>query len=215
MKKAATDSELSIASEEFVWNEEGLTPVHRLVLPELRRQLIAGHVRSVLDLGCGNGAASQQISAWGFKVVGMDSSHSGIDLANKKESTARFETADIAQPLRAGLHGQFDAVVAIEVIEHLMFPRQLFHRAREALRPGGQLVLTTPFHGYWKNLALALLNRFDEHWHPLRDLGHIKFFSERTLSALFIEMGFMIESSKRLGRIAPLACSLMIEGRLC
>ena len=214
MKRARTDSDLSIASSEFEWNEPGLSPVHDLVLPELRRILYKARAHDVLDLGCGNGAMSRSLSEWGLRVVGTDSSKSGVELARKSGPGVQFEVADIGEPLPGELHGRFDAVVAVEVIEHLLLPRQLFARAREALKPGGLLIATTPYHGYWKNLALALLNRFDDHWHPLRDFGHVKFFSEGTLSALFTEQGFTISRMSRLGRIGPLACSLMVEGRL-
>ena len=42
-------------------------------------------------------------------------------------------------------------------------PCRLFERAGETLRPGGSLLLTTPYHGYFKNLALAVTkNSFDQ-----------------------------------------------------
>ena len=77
--------------------------------------------------------------------------------------------------------GTFDTVLSAEVVEHLFLPRELFARAREALGDGGRLVVTTPYHGYAKNLALAVFGQFDQHWVPLSDYGHIKFFSKATL----------------------------------
>jgi len=38
---------------------------------------------------------------------------------------------------------------------------------RRLLKPGGRLVLTTPYHGYVKNLAIAVLGRWDAHADPL------------------------------------------------
>jgi 2-polyprenyl-6-hydroxyphenyl methylase/3-demethylubiquinone-9 3-methyltransferase len=61
--------------------------------------------------------------------------------------------------------------------------------------------VTTPFHGYYKNLALAITGKYDKHWHPLRDYGHVKFFSHKTLSALFEEQGFAVRNYVRVGRI--------------
>jgi 2-polyprenyl-6-hydroxyphenyl methylase/3-demethylubiquinone-9 3-methyltransferase len=70
--------------------------------------------------------------------------------------------------------------------------------------------MSTPYHGYWKNLALALTNKFDAHWHPLRDFGHVKFFSRATLSQLASEAGFSVTDFLRVGRIPVLACSMIL-----
>ena len=63
-------------------------------------------------------------------------------------------------------------------------PRRLVACARELLVPGGYLVVGAPYHGYLKNLALSLTNRWDGHLDPNGDGGHIKFFSRVTLAQL-------------------------------
>jgi 2-polyprenyl-6-hydroxyphenyl methylase/3-demethylubiquinone-9 3-methyltransferase len=214
MTKAATDRELAIDAPEFAWTDAGLSEVHGFILPVLRRWLGEAKDESVLDLGCGNGALARELARLGWRVAGLDSSASGIRLARETAPEFQFERADLATPLGAGWWGRFDAVLAIEVIEHLLLPRQLFARAREAMKPHGRLIVSTPFHGYWKNLALALTNGFDRHWHPLRDYGHVKFFSLPTLTQLFEEQGFEVARVRRVGRVPPLARSIMVEGIL-
>jgi len=81
-------------------------------------------------------------------------------------------------------------ILSCDVIEHLYCPSDLVECAFELLKPGGHLLLTTPFHGYWKNLALALTGRMDSHFDVFHDGGHIKFFSTRTLSILLKRHGF-------------------------
>jgi len=100
----------------------------------------------------------------------------------------------------------------VEVIEHLLLPRRLVEAALSALRPGGLVVLTTPYHGYLKNLALALSNGFDAHWHPLRDFGHVKFFSRHTLLALLEEYGLRALRFSTAGRVPLLAKSMIVSG---
>ena len=58
------------------------------------------------------------------------------------------------------------------------------------LRSGGSLILTTPYHGYLKNLALSLFNKWDKHFTVERRGGHIKFFSEETLARMLSSCGF-------------------------
>ena len=74
--------------------------------------------------------------------------------------------------------------------------------------------MSTPFHGYWKNLALAITNSLDGHWHPLRDFGHVKFFSKKTLIPLVCEVGFSVKDLVRVGRISALARSMISSSRL-
>jgi hypothetical protein len=56
--------------------------------------------------------------------------------------------------------------------------------------PQGRLLLTTPYHGYLKNLLISALGKCDSHYNPLWDCGHIKFWSRRTLSKALEETGF-------------------------
>ena len=76
----------------------------------------------------------------------------------------------------------FDVAIATEVIEHLVRPHNLPGFAKQLLRPGGPLIISTPYHGYLKNLVLALSNKWDSHLTPLWDGGHIKMWSRKTLS---------------------------------
>jgi 2-polyprenyl-6-hydroxyphenyl methylase/3-demethylubiquinone-9 3-methyltransferase len=147
-------------------------------------------------------------------MIGLDASATGIEIASRSYPEVEFVQADLDCPLPFDLHSKFDAVIALEVLEHLLLPRSLFERAKEALSEGGTFVVSTPYHGYWKNLALAVTNKFDDHWHPLRDYGHVKFFSRETLFQLFNEQGFEVAGFKRVGRVPVLAKSMIVQGAL-
>ena len=209
---ATTDSALSLKAGEFLWNSSAATPAHQYILPGVRNFLREAGSRDVLDLGCGNGALTNALQRDGFAMTGMDVSESGIALAAQNCPDISFEHSDMGTPLSAHLRQTFDAVIAVEVIEHLLLPRLLFERATEALRPGGIFIVTTPYHGFLKNLALALTNKFDTHWHPLRDYGHVKFFSRETLGCLFKEQGMRVERFTRVGRVPVLAKSMILQG---
>jgi 2-polyprenyl-6-hydroxyphenyl methylase/3-demethylubiquinone-9 3-methyltransferase len=206
-----TDKSLSFEATEFVWDSGELSETNRLVAEPIIRILRRNNAKTVLDLGCANGALSAEFSSAGFDVTACDASKSGIHTARENYSGISFFHHDVSNPLGDAYLGRYDAIVSIEVIEHLLLPRLLLHRAVEALRPGGVLVLTTPFHGYWKNLALALAGRFDEHWHPLRDFGHVKFFSKRTIEALLREQGLGVRCIVAVGRVPVLARTMIVE----
>ena len=74
---------------------------------------------------------------------------------------------------------------------------------------GGNLIVTMPYHGYLKNMALSLVNGWDKHFSPLWDMGHIKFWSRRTLCQLLEQNGFEVTGFYGVGR-APLFWKSMI-----
>ena len=211
---AATDTSLSLQSQEFLWANPAATPAHDYLFPTIRDWLKQAGAQEVLDLGCGNGALTAAFEREGFSMTGMDVSESGIAIAARISPTISFLHSDMAAPMPEELQHRYDAVIAVEVIEHLLLPRLLFERAREALRPGGIIIITTPYHGFLKNLALALTNKFDNHWHPLRDFGHVKFFSQQTLSQLFGEQGLQVQRFSRVGRVPALAKSMIMQGSI-
>jgi SAM-dependent methyltransferase len=146
--------------------------------------------RRVLDLGCGNGEFCRRLAAAGFEAVGCDPSESGIRVARASVAGATFKQLGVYDPPADLDEPRFDLVVAVEVVEHLYLPRALPRFARAVLCDGGHLVLTTPYHGYAKNLLLSLLGRWDTHHDPLWDAGHIKFWSPQTLRRLVEPEGF-------------------------
>jgi len=79
--------------------------------------------------------------------------------------------------------------------------------------PGGVALVSTPYHGYWKNLALAVTGRLDAHFTALWDDGHIKFWSINTLRLLLQEAGFTNIRFERVGRLPPIAKSMLAVAR--
>ena len=176
----------------------------------------ASRVRTVCDLGCGNGYLSGLLLAQGYEVTGVDASDSGISVARQTHGArAQFVCAPCDASLPRKLNGRkFGAIVSSDVIEHLYHPRDLVDCARELLIPRGWLVLGTPYHGYLKNLALSLLNRWDAHHTTDWDGGHIKFFSISTLTRLVEQAGFDILRFRYFGRAPWLWKNMICLARL-
>ena len=124
---------------------------------------------------------------------------------------ARFEELPADQNILESLGEEpFDIVVSAEVIEHLYAPRDFARGCFAALKPGGKFLCTTPYHGYLKNILICVLNQFDNHFNPLWDGGHIKFWSLKTLSRLLIEAGFCNIRFRGAGRLPFLWKSMVI-----
>jgi 2-polyprenyl-6-hydroxyphenyl methylase/3-demethylubiquinone-9 3-methyltransferase len=166
----------------------------------------------VLDVGCGNGFLCAEFLRRGCKVVGIDLSSQGIEVARRNYCTARFEMLPADAHILENLGEEpFDVVVSTEVVEHLYAPREWARGCFTALRRGGTFICTTPYHGYLKNLAIALLGKWDTHTNPLWDGGHIKFWSKRTLAQLLRESGFRNFKFRGVGRMPGLWKTMIVR----
>ena len=161
-----------------------------------------------MDLGCGNGATAAMLTEIGFSVTAVDPSASGVLVAKETYPNVQFAERSAYDDLRSEF-GEFDAVVSLEVVEHCYWPRLFAQTVYSVVRPGGLAVISTPYHGYWKNLAIAVTGKFDAHHSPLWDGGHIKFWSEKTLRTLLKEIGFNNIKFHKVGRFPPLAKSMI------
>lgn len=115
----------------------------------------------------------------------------------------------VGEELPAQWRNAFDTVICMEVVEHLFDPHQLVNTTRDALQDDGYAIISTPYHGYLKNLALSLVDKWDFHHHPLRVGGHIKFWSKATLRTLFEKGGFKAVSFHGAGRLPYLWNSMV------
>jgi len=162
-------------------------------------------VKTVCDLGSGTGYLSSRLGALGYRVTGIDASDKLLAVANEHFASDRvtFHHGIVGEDSLAALTppGGFDLVVSSDVVEHLFHPKSLVDAAFRIVRPGGHLVLGTPYHGYLKNLAIAALGKWDEHHGVHWDGGHIKFFSVRTLRDLVRSAGYTDERFVYYGRV--------------
>jgi hypothetical protein len=92
----------------------------------------------------------------------------------------------------------------------LFNPHQLVETIRQSVKDDGIVIISTPYHGYLKNLALAVAGKWDFHHHPVRIGGHIKFWSRKTLTDLFVENGFTELSFEGAGRMPYLWKSMIM-----
>lgn len=198
----------------YAYTDSECGHMHGLLIPALLEELnaVPGNrekATRVFDLGCGNGSVAEAVVKAGFEVTGCDPSQSGIEAARQSRPHLNLFEGSAYEDLLSRF-GSFPLIYSLEVIEHVYDPRLVVKRAYAMLEPGGRLVLSTPYHGYFKNLMLALTGKMDSHFTALWDHGHIKFWSVKTIGALLQEAGFKILKIRRLGRIPALAMTMMV-----
>lgn len=194
----------------------GLGHSHTYLLPTVFRLLdglgLPEGQRRLFELGCGNGSVANALALRGWDVTGVDPSVEGIAQARVAYPGLRLENGSAYDDL-AGRYGRFPVVLSLEVVEHVYAPRHYAQKVFDLLCPGGVAILSTPYHGYWKNLALALSGRMDAHFTALWDHGHIKFWSMKTLGELLQGAGFADIRFERVGRVPILAKAMIALAR--
>lgn len=172
------------------WSEEGFAPAAR-VSPTMA-SVVEDHVspdEAVLDVGCGDGRA------WGAWLDARNRSYTGADVSTTAVDQARARGLDAVVVEDAAelpfADDSFDAVVCIEVLEHLFAPDDAVKEIRRVLRPGGRLIVTAPNVAFWKwRYQLATRGV----WNPFGDPNfaidqpwrdpHIRFFVPQTLARM-------------------------------
>ncbi len=105
----------------------------------------------VLDVGCSQGIASILLAREGHRVIGIDREREAIRAARERldqEEPFVRERAEfrVGEGRAVGFpDGSFDAVLLGEVLEHQLDPGKLLDEASRVLRPGGRIVVTTPY----------------------------------------------------------------------
>lgn len=182
-------------TREYLWDP---------ILAEIR----AAKIARVFDLGCGNGAFVRHLRGLGIDACGVDPSIQGIQQAKMHDATLPVANGNGYEPLSERF-GQFPFVTCMEVMAHVYYPRKMAKTIFDLLEKDGIAIVSTPYHGYFKNCMLAAFDRFDQHLSPLWENGVIKFWSIKTMTVLFQEIGLEVERVHRVGRIPWLAKSMI------
>lgn len=149
---------------------------------DLALRFVSLEARSVLDLGCGSGAAGAFLKArQPCRVVGV--TYDPEEAAAAAQRLDRVEVADLNDFDPASL-GTFDCILCSHVLEHLYKPQNLLRRLHDALKPDGTLIVALPNVLFWKQRLLFLRGRFRYTSGGLMDETHFRFFDCRTAAAL-------------------------------
>ena len=183
-----------------------------IILKELENVDWPLGAKHIFELGCGNGATAASLAQRGYEVLGVDPSAKGVAVANNHFPNLSIHIGSCYDDL-AGQYGQYPVVLSLEVVEHVFLPRKYAQCVFDLLKPGGMAIISTPYHGYLKNLAIALTGKMDAHFSALWDYGHVKFWSIRTLTELLQEAGLEVVRFHRVGRIPALAKSMIAIAR--
>ncbi|HEX3945385.1 MAG TPA: bifunctional 2-polyprenyl-6-hydroxyphenol methylase/3-demethylubiquinol 3-O-methyltransferase UbiG [Rhizomicrobium sp.] len=191
------------------WDPKGsFAPLHRFNPIRLRfiRDVAADHFGrntrernpfeglSLLDIGCGGGLLAEPLSRLGFEVLGIDAAERNVEIASEHaartgaQALYRCATAEMLR--EEGL--SFDAVLAMEIIEHVSDVPAFVRECAGLVRPGGLLFLAT-INRTLKSLALAkLAAEYVLRWLPPGTHDWNRFIPPERLKTMLAETGLDI-----------------------
>lgn len=144
-----------------------------------------------LDIGCGAGNLCRAATELFTIVHGCDISQEALSIAQQQGIICHH--IDLNQDTLPFETGTFDAVTALDLVEHLFDPSTFLNEVHRIIKPGGQLILSTPNFRKVKNLwRLFGQGRFpktsgdSEGW----DGGHLAYFTRKDLFHLLAQAGF-------------------------
>lgn len=177
--------------------------------PVLER--VPASARRVLDVGCGTGALGRELKRRGgaCEVFGVTHSEEEATEARRHLDGVLVRDLNEFDPREAG---RFDCVVCSHVLEHLYRPERLLEALRDALAPGGRLVVALPNTLHWRQRTEFARGRFRYTDGGLMDATHYRFYDWTTARALLAESGFALEEARADGSF-PLSRLVPVLGR--
>lgn len=182
-------------------NAAGLTrvPVNprryddRLLEPEEATSIIVSMIPSgarVLDVGCAAGALVELITNHcQADVVGVEPDPGRVAVAISRGLNVRLGTLE---PSLISKIGVFDIVLFSDVLEHLPNPQAVLLLARDALKPGGSVVVSVPNVAHWSVRLEILQGHFRYQESGIMDATHLKWFTRSTATSLLESSGFRV-----------------------
>ena len=148
----------------------------------------------LLDIGCGGGLLSEPMARLGAQVVGADAAPKNIEVARLHADQVGLDIdyrAETAEALLAAGES-FDAVLAMEIVEHVAEPPAFVQACHDLLRPGGVLVMST-LNRTARSFAAAIVGaEWVMRWLPKGTHEWSRFITTEELAAMMQASGLKV-----------------------
>lgn len=149
----------------------------------------------LIDIGCGTGAFSIGAARRGYEALGLSWDERNQTVATQRAKLCRTPLARFAiQDVRClhernDLFGVFDFAICCENIEHIIDDKKLMESISKCLKPGGRLLLTTPYFHY-RPITPGDMGPLSQ----IEDGGHVRRgYTKAMLEELCAQAGLIVE----------------------
>jgi len=163
------------------WPAIGWVPAIRYLLRRNRvaREMLSWNPGRVLEIGCGAGALLHELARTGFDCAGLETSAQALDLARRIRDAEHIDI-DLRSEASPDWQRAFDAVVALEVLEHIPDDADALRTWSAWMKPSATLLLSVPAHR--------------ARWGPADEwAGHERRYERAEIVAVLDAAGFRVE----------------------
>jgi 2-polyprenyl-3-methyl-5-hydroxy-6-metoxy-1,4-benzoquinol methylase len=154
-----------------------------------------GPLSDLLEIGCGPGLFLEEARRLGVTTtIGVDLNPWAIAAARERGVDARLGSIE-AIPATT----RFDAIVMLDVLEHIRAPLPFLATLRSRLRPDGRLLVMTP------NVRSLLARVSGRRWVSLKIPEHVRYYSPRGIRSVLAAAGFEVQALRSAGQYVTVA----------
>lgn len=182
---------------------EGVCPSYTIVRDDII-ELIPAVARRVLDIGCSTGLLGRTLKKRvpDIEVVGIEINPVAAAVARKSLDRVIEGNAEEVDLGRSGISpGYFDVIVYGDVLEHCRDPWETLKRHRPFHSSAGRVVVSLPNAQFWSVPLNLLLGNWGLADRGVHDRTHLRFFTLKTMLAMFESTGYRIVKMRRNYRI--------------
>jgi len=170
-----------IDAQEFDYFEErtGATEhderrVHEYIISKIPKS-----VSNILDVGSGSAWAAKYFISKNISVTSLDISKENVSKAKKYFNDSKH-TQLVADSFQLSIKdNSYEIVIASEIIEHVIYPKEFIEELFRVVKPGGKLIITTPYKEKLRYYLCIHCNKKT----PVH--AHIHSFDEAILKSLY------------------------------
>ena len=155
--------------------------------------LMVGENKRVVDFGCWTGGVAAVLAERGCTVTGIEIDPEAAEKAREfcdKVIVADLDTLDLGEALAGE---KYDVGLFGDIVEHLKDPRRALTAMRDALAPGGYVVVSVPNVAH-ASVRLALLKgQFEYEDTGILDATHLKFYTRESIADLLESCGYLVD----------------------
>lgn len=176
--------------------------LHEQIAGVIQRELPLG--AEILDLGAGEGALSARLVDLGFIVTAADRDHQSFKCNDVQFHRVDFDSLEDIDKFVLTREDRFDAVIGIEVIEHVQDQWRYARQLLKMVRPGGLVLVTTPNITSWlSRLIFLFTGRFHQFADADLSYGHISPVSPWELGLILRSAGAENVEIRAAGTLPP------------
>jgi 2-polyprenyl-3-methyl-5-hydroxy-6-metoxy-1,4-benzoquinol methylase/exonuclease VII small subunit len=154
----------------------------------------------ILDVGCASGAVARALAEHDCRVFGVEIDPVAADAAKANCERVVVADAEVLDWQAAFASIRFDAILFLDVLEHLREPARVLRRVQGLLNPDGRILASIPNIAHGAVRLQLLDGRFPYAESGLLDRGHLRFFDSDAVEHLFAEAGYRITERIRIMR---------------